>query len=147
MKKGVSWWAFAAVIGLSGLDLAAAWMAKEYSLRPRVVLMAAGLVTSAALFVVYVKSLSYGDLWIVTFGWVALLQVGVVLVDRVRFGTSLSIRHVVLIAVLIVAQILLLTAPSGEGAPLSQESAVSSPGRCGSRGRCGNVVLPHGDDR
>ena len=112
MYKGVSWWALAAVLVLAGLDLAAALLAKEYSLRPRVLPLAAGLATSAALFVVYVKSLSYGDLWLVTFGWIAFLQIGVVVVDRIRFGTSLSARNLVLIGVLVIAEVLLLTGPS-----------------------------------
>lgn len=126
MHKGVSWWTLAAVVGLAGLDLAAAMLAKEYSLRPRVLLMAAGLVTSAALFVVYVKSLSYGDLWVVTFGWIAFLQVGVVVIDRMRFGTSLSIRNVVLISVLVVAQVLLMTgsrSPDSPTPPTPHDSA------------------------
>ena len=56
------WWALAAVVVLAGLDLLGAYLAKEFSMRPRAAVFAAGLVTFAVLFVVYVKSLSVSDL-------------------------------------------------------------------------------------
>ncbi len=103
-----TWWAVAAVVILAALDLLGAYLAKEFSMRPRAAVFAAGLATFAVLFVVYVKSLSVSDLWIVTFGWVVLIEVGVVLLERFHFGTTISPRKVVLAGILVIVQVTMM---------------------------------------
>jgi hypothetical protein len=44
--------------------------------------MVAGIAAFGVLFIVYGKSLDYAELSTVTFGWIVLVQVGVVVIDR-----------------------------------------------------------------
>jgi len=59
------------------------------------VTLAAGIVVFGALFLVYVRSLSYAELATVTFGWVVMLQVGVVVIDQVQRGSGPPLDRVV----------------------------------------------------
>jgi len=107
------WWAIAAMAGLAALDLAGACLAKELSARPRVWMYAMAIGIWVLLFVVYVWSMRFDDLWVVTFGWITMLQVGVLLIDRFMFGTDVSGRKWALAAALVVVQIgLLLPEPA-----------------------------------
>ncbi len=118
MSVGISWWGAAAVATLAGLDLAGAVLAKEYALRPRWLLLVAGVATFALLFIVYVISLSVSELWVVTFGWVVLLEVGVLVIDRVRFSTAIPPHKLVLAGLLVTLQLaLMLTDRIGRAAP------------------------------
>ncbi len=98
-------WGIGAVVTLAGLDLIGALLAKEFSIRPRWIVMAAGLFAFALLFFVYVKSLSITELWVVTFGWVVLLEVGVLMLDRFRFETHIPPHKLALAGLIIVLQI------------------------------------------
>lgn len=66
------------------------------------------------LFWVYASSLRYAELALVTMGWVVMLQVGLVLIDRWRYGVELPTGKWVAIAVVLVAQAYLVLAPSAE---------------------------------
>ena len=102
------WWGLAAVVTLAGLDLLGAYLAKEFSVRPRWIIMIGGLVSFGMLFFVYVKSLSLTDLWVVTFGWVVLLEIGVLLLDRFRFGTHIPTHKMVLAGMIVMLQVALM---------------------------------------
>jgi hypothetical protein len=102
------WLAFGAVVGLAGLDLLGAFLAKEFSLRPRSMVMIGGAITFVLLFVVYAKSLSIIDLWIVTFGWIVLLEVGVLLLDRFRFVTHIPPHKVAIAGLIVILQVALM---------------------------------------
>lgn len=108
-------WGAIAIVILAALDLLAAFLAKEFSIRPRWVVFAGGIVAFAVLFVVYIKSLAVTELWIVTFGWVVLLEVGVLLVDRIHFGTSIPPYKYAVAALIVGLQIVLLL-PLGNSA-------------------------------
>lgn len=101
-------WGIGAVVTLAGLDLVGALLAKEFSVRPRWIVMAAGLIAFGLLFFVYVKSLSITELWVVTFGWVVLLEVGVLMLDRFRFETHIPPHKLALAGVIVVLQIALM---------------------------------------
>lgn len=101
-------WGIPAVISLAGLDLFGAYLAKEFSIRPRWIMMAGGLLAFSLLFIVYAKSLSVSELWVVTFGWVVLVEVGVLLLDRFRFDTDIPPHKIVLAAVIVFLQIWLM---------------------------------------
>jgi len=109
-------WGGAAIIVLAGLDLAGALLAKEFSLRPRWVLLVSGLAAFCLLFIVYVRSLRVTELWIVTFGWVVVLEVGVLLLDRIRFSTDIPTHKLALAAVIVGLQILLMVPSGSKGA-------------------------------
>ena len=64
------------------------------------------------LFWVYASSLQYAELALVTMGWIVMLQVGLVVLDRVRYGVELPPGKWVAIVVLLAAQAYLLLAPS-----------------------------------
>lgn len=93
-----------AMVLLAGLDLVGAVFAKEWadngSLRGLVI----GAGCFLVLFWVYASSLRYAELSLVTMGWIVILQVGVLLVDTLRYGVALPMDKLVAIAVVLVAQ-------------------------------------------
>ena len=101
-----------AMVSLAGLDLAGALLAKEWAQNGS----ARGLVLGAGVFLVlfwvYASSLRYAELALVTMGWIVMLQVGLVLVDRWRYGVELPTGKWVAIGIVLVAQAYLMLAPS-----------------------------------
>ena len=111
------WWAVGTIVVLAGLDLCGAYLAKEFSIRPRWMVYAGGLVAFGLLFVIYAKSLRVTELWIVTFGWVGLLEVGVLVIDRLQFGTTIPRHKLVLAAVIVSLQVVLMLPSRHHPAP------------------------------
>jgi hypothetical protein len=105
-----------AMVVLAGLDFAGTFAAKEAVVRRSPVIAAAGVVMFLLLFWVYASSLQYAELAPVTLGWIVVLQVGVVLLDRYRYGTQLPVGAWLAISVMIAAQAYLLLAPAAESA-------------------------------
>ena len=93
-----------AMAALAGLDLLGAIAAKEWAERQNVTAIALGVVAFVLLFWVYASSLQYAELAVVTMGWIVLLQVGIVIVDRVHFGTMLSADKIGALIIILVAQ-------------------------------------------
>ena len=116
MKFPASWpvpvVATVAMAVLAGLDLLGAIAAKEWAERQNVTAIALGVVAFVLLFWVYASSLQYAELAVVTMGWIVLLQVGIVIVDRVHFGTMLSADKIGALIIILVAQGYLVLAPS-----------------------------------
>jgi len=105
-----------AMVVLAGLDLAGSYAAKEAVVRRSPVIAAAGVVVFLLLFWVYASSLQYAELAPVTLGWIVVLQVGVVLLDRYRYGAQLPTGAWLAITVMIAAQAYLLLAPAAADA-------------------------------
>jgi hypothetical protein len=104
--------AFAAalIVVLAGLDLVGAMFARRYLEQRSLFALVAGCSAFVALFVVYALSLRYAEMSTVTFGWIVLLQVGVLLMERFQRNISLSPdRAVVVIALLALQAYLMLT--------------------------------------
>ena len=101
-----------AMVALAGLDLLGAFAAKEWAEHRSPAPMLVGLAAFGVLFWVYASSLQYAELALVTMGWVVLLQVGLVVLDRVRYGVELPPGKWVAIVVVLAAQSYLLLAPS-----------------------------------
>ena len=101
-----------AVLGLAGLDLVGAVAAKEWVEHRSGLALAAGLGTFVVLWWVYASSLQYAELAVVTMGWIVLLQVGIILVDRLHFGATLPAGKMAAVVVILAAQGYLLLAPS-----------------------------------
>lgn len=74
----------AAMVALGALDLIGAALAKSWSEHRSIITMIGGVAVFAVLFVVYGKSLEYAELSTVTIGWIVILQVGVVVLDRLQ---------------------------------------------------------------
>ncbi|HQW73553.1 MAG TPA: hypothetical protein PLN51_04520 [Ornithinibacter sp.] len=101
-----------AMAALAGLDLLGAIAAKEWAEKQSIAAIAFGTIASVALFWFYASSLQYAELAVVTMGWIVLLQVGIVIVDRVHFGTMLSADKIGALIIILVAQGYLVLAPS-----------------------------------
>jgi hypothetical protein len=108
--------AVVAMVILAVLDLGGAIAAKEAVERRSYALAIAGAALYLLLFWVYASSLKVAELGPVTFGWIVVLQIGVVLVDRFHYGTTMPTGKWVAVAVLVVAQAYLLLGPSGDPA-------------------------------
>jgi hypothetical protein len=82
-----------AMITLAGLDLMGTIFAKEWAERHHSLFFVSGLATFVILFVVYAHSLGAAELSFVTIGWVVFLQIGIILVDRRKYGLSFRPRN------------------------------------------------------
>ncbi|MEO6124940.1 MAG: hypothetical protein ABIR32_14645 [Ilumatobacteraceae bacterium] len=128
-----AWLGVGAVVTLAGLDLLGAYLAKEFSVKPRWIVMVAGLAAFGLLFFVYVKSLALTDLWVVTFGWVVLLEVGVLVLDRLRFDTHIPTHKMVLAGMIVILQVgLMLPSPHHSGAVPNVANSVGTVTRAAS---------------
>jgi len=118
-----------AMVVLALVDLASAVAAKEAVSRRSMPLAMVGLALYVVLFWVYSSSLRYADLAPVTLGWVVVMQVGVILLDRFRYGATLSRGQWAAVAVLLVAQAYLLLARQApaEPGPEPAPAAVAAP--------------------
>ena len=101
-----------AMMLLAALDLGGSFAAKEAVQRRSVGLAVAGAVLFLAVFWVYISSLEVAELSAVTFGWIVILQVGVVLLDRFRYGVLMAPGAWLAIVILLAAQAYLVLAPS-----------------------------------
>ena len=63
------------------------------------------------LYVVYATSLKTADLSVVTMGWVVMLQIGLVLIDRFRYDVSFSTNKWLAIVIILVLQAYLILDP------------------------------------
>jgi hypothetical protein len=105
-----------AMLTLAALDFTGSIFAKEWTLRHHSSLFLAGLATFGVLFCVYAITLKYAELSVVTFGWIVFLQVGLLLVDRLRYGVTLPTGKWVAVALILALQAYLVLAPNGEAA-------------------------------
>jgi hypothetical protein len=109
--------AVVAMVLLAVLDLAGAMAAKEAVERRSVVLALAGAGIFVLVFWVYLSSLEVAELSAVTFGWIVILQVGVVLLDRFRYGVMPAPGAWLAIAILLAAQAYLILGTGPAGSP------------------------------
>ena len=105
-----------AMVCLAGLDLVGALFAKEWAENGSIRALVLGAGAFLVLFWVYASSLRYAELALVTMGWVVMLQVGLVLIDRWRYGVELPTGKWVAIGIVLVAQAYLVLAPAAEQA-------------------------------
>ena len=103
----------AAMVALAGLDMLGALLAKEWAERQHAAWFLAGLLTFGVLFAVYAASLRVAELSVVTFGWIVILQVGLLLFDRFRYGVALPPAKWLAIALILALQAYLVLAPNG----------------------------------
>lgn len=103
---------FGAMLLLAGLDFAGSVLAKEWTERHHPALFLGGLLIFGLLFAVLAFSLRVAELSIVTFGWIIFLQVGLLLLDRLRYGVMLPNGKWVAVAIILVLQAYLILAPN-----------------------------------
>ena len=105
--------AFGAMLALAGLDMVGAVLAKEWTLRSQPMWFVAGLAAFALLFAGYALSLRVAELSIVTMGWIVFLQVGLLVLDTVRYGVTFPPGKWAAIGVILALQAYLVLAPNG----------------------------------
>jgi hypothetical protein len=104
---------FAAMLALAALDFAGALFAKEWADRGHYVLLIGGVVSFTALFVVYARILKVAELSVVTLGWVIFLQVGILALDRLRYGVTMPWQKWAAIVVILALQAYLIAGRPG----------------------------------
>jgi len=105
---------FFAMLLLAGLDLVGAVLAKAWSEQRTFPWFAAGAAVFVIVFWVYGSVLKVAELSIVTLGWIVILQVAVVILDRVRYSVPVTLgQFTAIIAILILQGYLVLSASSG----------------------------------
>jgi hypothetical protein len=101
-----------AMVVLAALDIIGALAAKEWAAGANPAALVLGVGAFLALFWVYASALQYAELALVTMGWIVVLQVGLLLLDRFRYGVHLAPDKWVAIAVILLAQGYLLLGPT-----------------------------------
>ena len=129
MKAPDSWplpvTAVVAMAALAGLDLVGAYAAKEWAATRATAMLLLGLGAFVVLFWVYASALQYAELALVTLGWIVVLQVGLLLVDRFVYAVKLAPGQWVAVVVILAAQGYLVVAPHdgpAQDAATSQET-------------------------
>src|SRR3954452_4536416 len=97
---------------LALLDFVGAVFAKEWADSRHPGWFVLGLASFGILFVFYATSLRTAELSLVTIGWVVFLQVGLVLYERFRFGSTLSPAKWAAIILILALQAYLVLAPN-----------------------------------
>lgn len=105
-----------AMVVLAGLDFGGALLAKQWADHGSRTCFLIGLATFLVLFVVYATSLKTAELSVVTMGWVVLLQVGLVLIDRFRYDVSISTEKWAVIVAILCLQAYLILDPFADRA-------------------------------
>jgi hypothetical protein len=93
----------AAMLALAALDLIGAALARSWSDHRSIVTLVGGMTVFSFLFIVYGKSLDYGELSTVTIGWIVFLQIGVVVLDRLN-GVAIPPPKMTAIALILALQ-------------------------------------------
>ena len=116
LKTPASWptpvVATAAMVVLALLDGIGAVFAKQWVTTGSRASFAAGMFAFLVLFWVYASSLRYAELSTVTFGWIVLLQVGLLCADHFHYGVHISLDKWLAAAGIVALQAYLLLAPS-----------------------------------
>jgi len=99
--------AVGSMLALAGLDLVGAVLARQWADHRAVISLVGGMAVFAVLFVVYGRSLDYAELSTVTIGWVAFLQIGVVLLDRFDNGVNIPPHKLIAMGAIMLAQCVL----------------------------------------
>lgn len=112
---------------LASLDFAGTMLAKEWTIHRAPWQLVVGAGAFVALFVVLVLGLRYAEMSIITLGWIVMLQAMVIIVDRSRYGTTITPGGWVAIVLIVVLQgYLVLGATQGAEPPADQPSAASA---------------------
>jgi peptidoglycan/LPS O-acetylase OafA/YrhL len=100
----------ATIVALAALDLVGSMLAKEWTINRHLWMFVLGAISFVALFATYARALRYAELSTVTFGWIVVLQVGVLIVERVRHDVQLPTGKWIAIAGILVLQAYLVLA-------------------------------------
>lgn len=99
------------MVALAGLDFIGALLARQWATSGSRPCFLMGIGTFVLLYLVYAKSLETAELSVVTMGWIVLLQVGLILVDRFHFSVPMSWDRWLVVAVILLLQAYLIVDP------------------------------------
>ena len=85
-------------VALAVLDMGGAIAAKNWAMTHSNVWFVGGVALFVVLFWIYGSALQYAELSVVTMGWIVMLQVGLLVVDRVQYGVTFTSGQWVAIA-------------------------------------------------
>jgi hypothetical protein len=89
---------------LAGLDFTGTLLAKEWTVHREPWQLAGGALTFLALFATLLCGLRYAEMSMLTLGWIVALQIALIIVDRSRYGTHLSIGGWLAVVAILVLQ-------------------------------------------
>ena len=95
---------------LAAVDVIESVLAKEWSERRSIWLLVAGLVAAASLFALFSIAVRYTEMSTVTLGWIVVMQVGLMVTERVRYGIDHGLDRWAAVAGMVVLQAYLLVA-------------------------------------
>jgi hypothetical protein len=104
-----------AALLLAGLDMLGAVLAKEWAEHGHMIFVIGGIASFALLFLVYGRVLQIAELSVVTAGWLVVLQIGLVLLDRFRYGVEVHWSKWAAISLMLVLQLYLLLGSNQNG--------------------------------
>jgi hypothetical protein len=110
---------------LAALDFAGTMLAKEWTIHRQTWQLVLGATAFLVLFAVLVIGLRYAEMSIVTLGWIVVLQAAVIVVDRSRYGTTITPGGWVAIVAIVVLQGYLVLGATETATPSSHEIAQS----------------------
>jgi hypothetical protein len=99
-------------VALAGLDILGAVAAKNWATQQSAGWFLSGVAVFAVLFWTYGSALQYAELSIVTMGWIVMLQVGLLVLDRVKYDVTISSGQVLAVGAILLLQGYLVLAPS-----------------------------------
>ncbi len=112
---------------LAALDLAGTLLAKEWTVHRSAWQLLGGGAAFLALFLVLVWGLRYAELSMLTLGWIVVLQLAVLMVDRSRYGTHLSVGGwLAVVGILLLQGYLLLGDTTSSQPPVRGDDGQSS---------------------
>ena len=115
---------------LAGLDFTGTMLAKEWTIHRAAWQLVGGGATFLALFVALVCGLRYAEMSMLSLGWIVVLQTGLIMLDRSRYGLHLSVGGWLAVAAILVLQGFLLLGGGSAAAPVDdgvdQSSAASA---------------------
>lgn len=106
---------------LAALDFAGTMLAKEWTIHRQAWQLVLGAAAFLLLFAVLVIGLRYAEMSIVTLGWIVVLQAAVIVVDRSRYGTTITPGGWAAIVAIIVLQGYLVLGATQTAAPSTLE--------------------------
>lgn len=95
---------------LAAVDVAESVLAKEWSERRSIWLLAAGIAAAITLFGLFAVALRYTEMSTVTLGWIVVMQVGLMVTERVRYGIDHGLDRWAAVAGMVALQGYLLLA-------------------------------------
>ncbi|MCB0967068.1 MAG: hypothetical protein KDB37_09560 [Ilumatobacter sp.] len=93
---------------LAAVDVIEAILAKEWSERRSVWLLVGGVAAAIALFALFSVAMRYSDMSTVTLGWIVVMQVGLMVTERVRYGVDHGLDRWAAVAGMVALQAYLL---------------------------------------